>query len=95
MRGGGRDLRLVLHSGREVVLLSPYVEGDSVYGGWTSGPAGDVRMAVALADVARVHAGARPYAEQPSAPVTHAWVAAGVVGAVLIASGLLSLAYLP
>jgi hypothetical protein len=47
----GRDAVAVLRSGEQVVLRGPVVEGDSVVGGWTSGPAGDVRVAVALADV--------------------------------------------
>ncbi len=91
----GRDLHVVLHSGREVLLRSAYVDGDSVFGGWTSGPAGDVRVAVALADVARVEAGERLHFERPSAIATRVWVVAGVVGAVLIAAGILSLLNAP
>jgi hypothetical protein len=58
----GWDAVAVLHSGEEVVLRAPVVEGDSVIGGWTSGPAGDVRVAVALADIRELR---RP---APSAP---------------------------
>lgn len=87
----GRDLNVVLHSGREVLLRSAYVEGDSVFGGRASGPAGEIRVAVALADVARVNAGARLHAERPSASATRMWVVVGVVGAVLIAAGLVEL----
>lgn len=47
----GRDAEALLRSGERVLLRSPRVEGDSIFGGWTSGPAGDVRAAVALADV--------------------------------------------
>lgn len=47
----GRDAEAILHSGERVLLRAPRVEGDSVFGGWTSGPDGDVRVAVALADI--------------------------------------------
>ena len=47
----GRDVEATLHSGERVVLRSPIIEGDSVVGGWTSSPAGDVRLVVALADI--------------------------------------------
>jgi hypothetical protein len=43
----GRDVQAVLHSGERVVLRSPVVEGDSVFGGWTPEPGGNVREAVA------------------------------------------------
>jgi hypothetical protein len=42
---------VVLYSGERVLLRSPRVEGDSVFGGWTSGPEGEVRAAVALEDI--------------------------------------------
>jgi hypothetical protein len=87
----GRDLNVVLHSGREVLLRSAYVEGDSVFGGWTSGPAGDVRVAVALADVARVKAGARLHSERPSARAVRVRVIGAVMSVVLVAAALVSL----
>jgi hypothetical protein len=42
------------------VLRGPVVEGDSVIGGWTRGPAGDVRVAVALADIQELRRPAPP-----------------------------------
>lgn len=47
----GRDAEAVLCSGERVLLHAPRVEGDSVYGGWASTPAGDRQVVVALADI--------------------------------------------
>ncbi|HEU0013984.1 MAG TPA: hypothetical protein VFQ45_09890 [Longimicrobium sp.] len=50
----GRDVEVELHSGERILLRSPVVEGDSVVGGWAGTGQARQRIAVALADVARV-----------------------------------------
>ena len=61
----GRDVEAVLYSGERVALRSPIVEGDSVFGGWTSGPDGDVRVAVAIADIQELRTRVPPPPRRP------------------------------
>jgi nitrous oxide reductase len=83
----GRDAEATLYSGERVILRSPGVEGDSVFGGWTSGPSGDVRVALAIADIQ----GLRPLpmgSEDPDSPrgfTQNMLMAAGIVWALLLA----------
>lgn len=85
----GRDAVAVLHSGHQVVLRAPVIEGDSVIGGWTSGPAGDVRVAVALADIQELR---RPAPPPPRKPKT--FTVAGLVEQSLVIGFIASLALL-
>lgn len=89
----GSDVRVVLHSGREVLLRSPYVEGDSVFGGWTSGPGGEVRAAVALADIARVYDASPTLAERHMGPRNMGWGVALLALAAGVALVMLHRAY--
>jgi hypothetical protein len=69
----GRDVVALLHSGDEVLLRSPSVQGDSVYGGWVSAPGGDVRAAVALADIARVYDASRGLEKRQEGVIAGGW----------------------
>ncbi|HEV2147247.1 MAG TPA: hypothetical protein VGR37_07575 [Longimicrobiaceae bacterium] len=60
----GRDVEVTLRSGERVLLRGPEVEGDSVFGGWSSGASGDRRAAVALAEIEQVRAVSPPRARR-------------------------------
>jgi hypothetical protein len=82
----GRDVEATLHSGERVVLRSPIVEGDSVFGGWTSGPAGDVRAAVALEDIQSLRpVPMGPDPDSPQAFMQNMLMIAGIAAALLLA----------
>ncbi len=82
----GRDAEATLHSGERVLLRSPRVEGDSVFGGWASGPAGDVRTAVALADIQSLRTVSMgPDPRSPRAFMQNMLMLAAVAGAVVLA----------
>jgi hypothetical protein len=85
----GADAHVVLCSGEKIVLRSPFVEGDSVYGGWVSGPQGDVRIAVALADIAQVYDASPTLVERQIGPVGGGWELALLAAAVGVALVLL------
>jgi hypothetical protein len=83
----GADAHVVLRSGEKMVLRSPFVEGDSVYGGWVPGPAGDERVAVALADIAQVYDASPTLVERQIGPVGGGWglaLAAAALGVALV-----------
>ena len=88
----GRDAEATLHSGERVLLRSPRVEGDSVFGGWASGPAGDARTAVALADIQSLRTVSMgPNPDSPRAFMENMLMLAALAGAVVLASVLTGL----